>query len=258
MTKITRSILALLASAAIPLAAFGDEPPTLSEKLTSQAEAQYAAGKIATAYKTLHQALQADPNNWRALSSLSLVALKAGKINESLEASLRVATKSSQPALMAEARFNYALACQVSGRVDINGQTYCEKGFVHPLLEAWVSRDVRGETTQARAVDKKLDEFFRSPAAKACVVTGPNQAEHRYYFVVEAEETGPIQRIYVQHPRSDSVKRVPIRWGSQAGAESMARQVARWDLDAYSVTLMEAEEPVKYPVRIGTQICGDK
>jgi tetratricopeptide (TPR) repeat protein len=257
MPKVTHLVLVLFASVTLPLAAAGDEPSTSSAKLTSQAEAQYAAGKIASAYKTLQQALQADPNNMRALSAMSIVALRAGNADESLEASFRVATTSARPKMMADAWFNYGLACQVTGRVEINGRMYCERGVVQPLLSSWELRQGREgeEHEQIRAVDKRVDEYLRSPAAKACVVKGPNQAEHRYHFVVETKEVGPTQRIYVQHPRVDSVKRVPVTWGSSESGGSMARQIARYDLEAFSVTVMEAKEYVKYPIRIGTQTC---
>jgi tetratricopeptide (TPR) repeat protein len=227
-----------------------DEFPAIAAKLTQQAEAQYAAGKVVPAYRALRQAVRADVNNTRAWAALSLVALRAGKPGESLEASGKVLAHAREPALQADAWFNTALACQVSGWIYFNGETYCERGFIKPMLAAW---DIR----HSAAVEKKLDEAIRSPASKACVVSGPRQTQHRYVFVVERSDEGPqVQRLYVQHPSADRIDGTTISWNVQERT-IQPKQQARYDFKNYSITVFQGDKYAAYPVRVGTQTCSD-
>jgi hypothetical protein len=66
------------------------ELASYSERQVSQAQVQYGGGDVNAAHRSLKMALQANPENAPALSDMSLVALRAGLLGESLQAATRL------------------------------------------------------------------------------------------------------------------------------------------------------------------------
>ena len=110
-----------------------DKKMTLARREILAAEQSYGEGKLQDALQALKRVLAADPENERALSDLSIVALKLGRLGESAEASTKVIKKAKSVAEKANAHFNLGLACKKAGNVayprstiHYNGRRYCD------------------------------------------------------------------------------------------------------------------------------------
>lgn len=242
--------------------------PQTSEKLVEYskqqallAEKQYAAGDLEVALRTLKQALQADPSNQRALSNLSLLALRAGQYGESLEAATRLIAESKDAGLIANAWFNIGLACERSDRpyLQYNGESYCTSSLIFSFLQSWLS-------TNSRARAEKLEQLLSAPGRERCVVSQPDSTEHRYVFVRGADRDdnrhGEVQRIYVLHPAGSAVSAEQVHWSVKpyVGKNPQPRLVTPRLVSSHpmgrsTITVLESEDTVVPPVKIGEYKC---
>lgn len=232
-----------------------------STQQTLQAEKHYAAGDLDAARRSLENALQTDRSNERALSDLSLVALRIQQYGESLEAATRLVAGSHDARMIANAWFNVGLACERSGRsyLSYNGETYCMSSGIFPFLQSWLAAN-----SPARA--EKLEQLFAAPGNQGCVVRQPDSTEHRYIFVRAADmddnRYSQIQRIYVLHPAGSTVSATQIGWKvtPYVGTERVPRPVtprlvASHRLGKSTLTVLESEDGVQPPVMIGAERC---
>lgn len=129
----------------------------LSSQVTEyilKGEKEYQSGNVSSAYNSLSLALQIEPGNEKALSDMSLIALKNGNLGVSLEASDKLIKNSKDDKIKATAWFNQGLACEKGERyLSYNGKQYCKYGFLHPLLKALAI-----EATDGRK-NKFIDSF---------------------------------------------------------------------------------------------------
>lgn len=116
-----------------------DKKMTLARREILAAEQLYREGKLRDALQALKRVLAADPDNEKALSDLSIVALKLGRLGESAEASTKVIKKTKSVAEKANAYFYLGLACKKAGNVaypsstiDYNGSHYCRADIYAP------------------------------------------------------------------------------------------------------------------------------
>lgn len=242
-------------------------PPTnealveYSKQQALQAEKLYAAGDLQAALRTLKQALQANASNQRALSNLSLLSLRAEQYGESLEAATRLIAESNDAGLVANAWFNIGLACERGDRpyLEYNGQNYCMSSRIFPFLQSWLAKN-----SAARA--EKLEQLLSAPGRERCVVSQPDSTEHRYVSVRGADRDdnrhGEVQRIYVLHPAGSTVSADQVHWSvtpyvgkNRVPRLVTPRLVSSHSLGRSTITVLESEDTVVPPVKIGDYQC---
>lgn len=155
-----------------------------SESANQRAESMYRAGKLREAYGEARRSLSLDPKNVKALSNLSLFALKLGYYGESAKAATEAAKLTSSEKERGAAYFNLAQACRMNGdkayhysNISHDGSGYCQErsgryqGPLHFYLKAFQS-----DPSRARA--ETIVEFFqRGDAANGkwlCRADEPN------------------------------------------------------------------------------------
>lgn len=238
--------------------------------LTKSAKADYAAGKVESAYQKLVAALNARPHYEPALMDLSLVALRSGRPGESIEAALVVLAEVKDPESLASAWFNIGLACEKAGLFfSHNGRVYCATDPMHPFLQAW-------KLGHSKARKEKLRNLMASGQPHTCTFHRGSAMEQHYRFEIvdltyhadstaqKHEDARQLQRIYVFHASSQTIEAESIKWSTQV-FDSTGRQsklesivpgvVERYNLDEFSITELMANFLVQGPVAIGDQTC---
>lgn len=225
------------------------KPPSEAElqarakRLVLEGEKAYGAGDLKQALRRLNLAINIQPHNERALSDLSLVALRDGDLGVSLQAGQALLDSSKDAKLLANAWFNQGLACDAWGSSwpFYNGTRYCQAGAVYAYYQALVAH-----RTEARAA-KLLQALQAVPEAKV----------HRLPFegveVRMVQKNGPDYRsryLYLLHPRSLVVPAERIGWtlsSERKGAwEVTPSAVGREALgDHWALTLLRSDESVE-------------
>jgi hypothetical protein len=235
------------------------ERTSISKKLTFQAEADNGAGKTEAAYRDLSNALAAKRDNHRALTDLPLIALKAGRLGESLEAANAIIAAESPPAEKAAAWFNRGLACEQKTKpvIGYNGKYYCMDSLVFPFLMAW-----KLQPSDARA--HKIKALFDGAHFPVCSVKSSDVAGARFYFAMAFDDSENIHsqtnRVYVLHSKTQVVDPTMISWrvwiGGQLKSVSISPQlVERIDLGDQLLTVLGSQYSAQEPVTIGDEIC---
>jgi hypothetical protein len=233
-----------------------DETAAIGTQLILRAEAQYAAGDAAASYRTLKNALRARPEDTRALSDLSLVALRVGMLGESLAASRRLIDLQADARLTANAWFNQGLACeQVERFFAYDGDYYCRASLFVPFLAAWSA-----EPTSARA--RKIEQLFEE-TFKVCVVDQPDGTKRRYYFTTEESERLTPYRMYVYHAAGTTIDPASITWAARGGDPALGPQTiavslqpsASHDLGSFAVTVLATRYPLQSPYTVDGTRC---
>jgi tetratricopeptide (TPR) repeat protein len=204
--------------------------------LAVRAEAEYGAADAAAAYETLRLALEASPNHPRALSDMSLIALRAGRPAEAASAAWLLANSATDRKLVANAWFNLGLACEALERPWDN---VCPAAAVFPFLRSWVT-----EPTQARA--DKLRAVLDQRAS--CIET---RAEGVYRYVLPAVQrfsNAPPRRMYVTHPPAANLASRILDWRPLDKPTASVRILGHWELGDVTVTELESPGDVDYPV----------
>lgn len=225
------------------------ERTELAARLVSLAESHYAAGREGPAYSTLLASLMADSGNERALSDMSLVALKVGRRGVALKTAMEVVTAKRSPKSVAAAWFNVGLACQQNlySEYRYDGQIYCNHSAIYPYLKSWKS-----EPTAARK--NKVEEVLVGGWVNTCRVqaaAGPSQLFHFTYSHDDDDAgTSPKQFIYVYHLPSQVVDPSTIKLEVEALVALTAitgekidspRLVERLDFGTFSITVLRAD-----------------
>lgn len=222
----------------------------LAADLVLRAEADYARGDAAAAYRSLRDALHANPENQRAVRDMSLIALRAGRTGEALNASARL-RKSSDPRAQAEGWFNYGLACEATTERFYDGAYHCAQSLVHYALRAWQLRP-------SDAAKERLARLFE----EGCRGEGAQRYVFAYEDATEDGRRNPLQRVYVMHPQSQSIDAAAISWTINVSEQGRSVEkplhpepIERHELDDFAVTVLQAQHPVRYPVRVGPRVC---
>jgi ankyrin repeat protein len=98
---------------------------SLSRQENLKAERAYRQGQLEEAYRALRRALSLNEKNERALSNMSLVALKLGKLGESAKISTTLIKTAKSHAERASAHYNLGLACLKTSFLQYDGVSYC-------------------------------------------------------------------------------------------------------------------------------------
>ncbi|BBT16560.1 hypothetical protein WP8S17C03_26090 [Metapseudomonas otitidis] len=187
------------------------QPPTnealqaRAKRLVLEGEKAYGAGDLKHALRTLNLAINIQPHNERALSDLSLVALRDGDLGVSLQAGQALIDSSKDARLLANAWFNQGLACDASDSSwpFYNGTRYCDASAVYAYYQA-----LAAHRTEARAA--KLLQALQAV---------PDVEVHRFLF--EGSEVRMVQRygpdhsslyLYLLHPRGLVIPTERIGW----------------------------------------------
>ncbi|MEO5338741.1 MAG: ankyrin repeat domain-containing protein [Magnetospirillum sp. WYHS-4] len=179
-----------------------------------KAEAAYRKGDVAQAYLAISLARQLQPDNTRALSDLSLIAMKNGKFGESLEASRHLIESQVDDKTRANAWFNQGLACEEykakgGGRfLAFNGDNYCTYGLLHPYLKAY-------EAGPTAARGNKLKALFDNRVVPYCEVragSGTIKINFQNGADPESRKHRQLQTLYVLHGRTEEVSGENFAW----------------------------------------------
>lgn len=234
----------------------------IAERLITQGEQEYAAGDTASAFRSLKSALRAQPGSVRALSDLSLVALRLGLLGESVQASEALLAHGGSDDQRANAWFNRGLACEQNGGrwLTFTDKHFCREDVVYLFLRAWLTKPNAGRAA-------KLNELFQDGIVPSCEITPEGSTVQRYYFIFSDNTNdyryNPTQKIYVHHLASQSIDASEIKWsfdtlgfdGKQVPETDVPRLVERYELGKYAITAMESTAGISPVVRIGNHRC---
>lgn len=238
------------------------QPPTdealqaRAKRLVLEGEKAYGAGDLKLALRKLTLAINIQPHNERALSDLSLVALRDGDLGVSLQAGQALIDSSKDAKLLANAWFNQALACDASGSSwpFYNGTYYCRAGAVYAYYQA-----LKAHRTEARAA-KLLQAVQAVPGATV----------HGLQFdgaeVRMVQKDGPdyaSRYLYLLHPRSLVIPAERIGWtlsSQNEGTRTITPSPAgREELEGdWTLTVLQSKESVDFktlfirPAQTGT------
>lgn len=238
------------------------ERASAANELALQAEALYASGDVAGAYRKLRVALLAQPDHVRSLNDFSLIALKHRSLGESMQASTFLIQLSPESAQLASAWFNLALACDAAPfhQRYYNGMSYCLESPVNRYLNAWKAKPTKASAT-------KLAVLFDSQDASVCAITTRDGVRLRLKFG-DSPDTGfrrpRVYTLYALHaadaaPTDSSLEWQQSVWNRQAGVDEETRVlpklVGRHEMEGFGVSEFNLDYEPRSPVQIGDGSC---
>ncbi len=230
-----------------------------SDEINRTAESLYRSGKIKEAYVAAKKSLSLHPKNERALSNLSLSALKLGYHGESAKASTYIIENANSENERASAYFNLGLACHAESKkgfhyatITYDGKTYCQEkwdryhGPLYYYLKAY-----QIVPTKSRA--NAIVEFFEKVD------------DQRGKWLCKAGDSG-------SNPRAVYVTRNHVYFLTKTGAKIAYQRFARRERDkdtalevakkedfplgnGFSVSLWEVSVPFQGTLVLGEQLC---
>lgn len=225
-----------------------------ASKLVRDAEASYQAGAVERSLQLLSLALAAEPKNERALSSMSLVALRAGQPERAAEAAQSLLDLQPLNKTAAEVWFNYGLVCETMANQNrgypgfsFNGNDYCLNGVLHGFVRAAVLAD-----NPARR--KKIVDLFSQKQIPSCMA----QYRGSLIQVNLTTATELIPRVHswkwivsVLHPAA-----MRIEASDFAGPKGQPIElVSQLDLGEYRLTELQTDESLSYPYSVAGGLC---
>lgn len=226
----------------------------IAANLTAAAEGAYAKGSPGEAYRLLKQALFADPASERALTNMSLVAVRAQRPGEALAAATTLIAQTSDPRTLAPAWFNVGLACEsaASRHMHYNGAHYCTYSPIHPFLQAWLA-----EPSAARKV--KLESVLTAPGSRLCDARS-NGADYVYLITRGDDVAKRIgagnSLIYVRHSLDTPASGIEISWRSPAHSDGFApKLLATHVIGSFQLSLLKAETWPPETVHVNGLLC---
>ena len=244
----------------------GDEK-SLSQKarkLIITAESQYQQSKISEAYRSISLALSIQPDNERALSDMSLIALKNGKLGQSVEASDKLIKQSSSNKIKANALFNQGLACEEhrnnnsSYFLPYNGKYYCRYGSLDLFYKA-----VKNNPTTARK--NKILEIFSIPQGNYCELSSKgikiNFQTGRPYNP-KTKRNSQLQTLFVLHRSDINLSGGDFAWSiisnDKSPKEIVPEKVDSISLGEYTLSLFTTYNYSTFPYDILDHRCTSK
>lgn len=227
--------------------------------LVTRAEAESAADKFDASYLSISMAVNADPDNQRAVADFPLIALKAGRLPEAAAAADEGTRRLKSAADQASAWFNEARACELMDHqlVEYAGKVYCENDWIGMFVRSYELK-----ASPARA--NKLRSLFPKEGTNACTVTGDDGSVSQYRiaksFMSKEGKKGLIHEIYVLHSAKVTANPAmigvasPNRYARESGSWA-PHAVDRVVLEDDALTVIEAPFAPKAPMIDGHQ-CG--
>jgi hypothetical protein len=224
---------------AVPDAA---EQQRIVQALVKRASDEYHAKRVDNAYLLLRNAVHMLPEDVSALADFSLIALRAGHVGESLEASARLLGLAKDSATRANAWFNFGLSCLAQGSNGYyNGRYFCIASRIYPFLQSW-----RSEPSIGR--ENKIAAVMDSATDNTCVVS--KDGVRRQYWFAQSHDNlmpGPEQyRIYVRHPLGKPPPVDAVEWkhparDGQPATHYVSTFVEDYQLGGFAITVLTIE-----------------
>ena len=235
-----------------------------AQRLIVKAESQYQDGEIPKAYQTISLALSIQPDNERALSDMSLIALKNGKYGQSLEASDKLIKQDSSNKLIANAWFNQGLACEELKRSNkgyyfpYNGKYYCRYGSLDLFYKSF-----KASPTTARK--NKILEIFRTSQGNYCELPSIdvkiNFQTGRPYNQ-KLKRNSQLQTLFVLHKSDMSLSGDDFAWSitssDKSTKEIVPEKIDSISLGQYTLSLFTSYNWTIFPYDILGYRCIDK
>jgi outer membrane protein OmpA-like peptidoglycan-associated protein len=220
----------VLRSALLPPDA--EKKKELFREVNVKAEKLYNEGNLQEAYQLLKRAISLNPDNERAMSNLSLVALKLGKYGESAKLSTALIDTAKSDVEKANAYFNLGLACQKVGlkgyhysTIEYDGHYYCvadwygavgsrskDQGVLANFLEAYKLKPTKARLNAILALLQNTDMpnqkklwFFpdEGTGIRSLYVSG-----RHLYFLVDSSKEVPFKNITQRYGTDDTLLKV--------------------------------------------------
>lgn len=200
---------------------------SLSKEINLKAEKLYGEGQLQEAYKSLKRATSLNPNNGRALSNLSLVALKLDMLGESSKASTRVIETAHSESERANAHFNLGLVCKKVGMTGFHYDTIHYDGKKYCDNSTYIVSNSKREDTSAlpnflaayklKPTNERLATILSfvqdaDPANKKMVWTFPENGSgikslyisgENLYFLIDESKDVPFKNIAYRYQEKD-------------------------------------------------------
>ena len=185
------------------------------DNLILEAERFYQEKNLGEAYKNISLALQIDPGNERALSDMSIIGLRYGKLGESVDASTRLMRSNAHDKLKANAYFNYGLACLENPRITHDGTYHCRFNKVYPFFKAY---SLYGTETRKERLLAAIKTLNTTPY---CEITEPKiKISFSHGVPPEKKEHGNFQYFFILHENAQAIKGNDLAWtDSKYGAK---------------------------------------
>ena len=227
------------------------------------AEKLYRDKKITAAYQKLGLALTLEPTNERALSDMSLIALKNNKYGQSIEAGNILIKNSKSNKLKANAWYNQGLACEKyksmgnQGILAYNGEYYCSYGYLYSYYKS-----VSLNPTTARK--KKIVELFDSESRGFCYI---EESDIKINLQMgrdpESSSYSQLQTIFVLHKSNKKITGQDLAWKVKyvdAGEKQIIPdKVTTVDMGDLSLSVFITQKTyVQYPYEVFGHICDAK
>lgn len=159
-----------------------DQIPKLVEKYNVTAEIAYKNQHYQKAYSNSINAMGLDENNERALSDLSLIALKIGRQDVALEAIDKLIKNGKDVNQKANAWFNYGLNCKRSGYHYYNGQSYCNNIPVFYFLESYKLKP--SDARKNKIIDEMRVSDCKFPEKEIYISDRVVERNNRFFYVL--------------------------------------------------------------------------
>lgn len=147
--------------------------------------AAYQQGKVQDAYEYLIKALSINPKNEKALSDMSLIALKNNQFGHSLSASNWLINHSENSKTVANAWFNQGLVCDqhqvkmlntdIGHTITYDGQYYCAEPAIYSYINAWM-------LTKNIARKNKIISQFDDGLMQTCSAVLADNNHFKFHF----------------------------------------------------------------------------
>ncbi|HQQ64014.1 MAG TPA: ankyrin repeat domain-containing protein [Pseudomonadales bacterium] len=236
-----------------------DELASIASKSILQAEKDFQEGRAELAYRQLRRVLNLQPENERALSDMSLVALKQGEVGPSLEASEKLIKTSKDDQLKANAWFNQGLACENNNSAFYNGHSYCAGGTPYLYMQSLALKP-----TAAR--QKKLLEVLQAGESCQLPYQDKNIKLSRGRMPDPAGSYRERSLIYVLHENGQALRVDDFGWDQQfhqMNGENKIEHItpkllATYALGEKSMTVLNTGDVgVQFPYSVGNWTCKD-
>jgi hypothetical protein len=231
----------------------------VGQTLVTRAEAEYASGQAERAFRTLRSSLRADEKNEKAIEDLPIVALRADRPADAMQAADNALSNFKAPPRRASALFNKALACQyISGqsqKESWQAPGMCRQDFMQMFVTSY---DM--DSTPART--KALVQILSTDGPSMCTLDSGGGAKMRIweyggffgelwsiskYAAPKVTETG--YRVYIFHRSAELIDLNSIHWVTPAGGYRAANQpveasphlIATYNVGNDALTIVEAD-----------------
>jgi len=157
----------------------------LESQLIKSALKYYQQGHKQKAYEHLSNALHINPRNEKAISDMSLIALKNQKLGHSLAMSNSLIKNSKNSKTVANAWFNQGLVCEqhyiqrkknnIGFTIQYDGQYYCSQPYIYSYLSAWTS-------SKSKSRKNKILSLFNHDNPESCSILLEGSSLFKFYF----------------------------------------------------------------------------